>query len=275
MPGSRPPLTRYRCRADPVTKGHGQPTGVAYRQRQGIPAGQSTEFDHRWGDLGGTEHGRRSSGRDGTVGFDLDDPICVLHDPLESVLGQDHRHTQVVHEASDGGKHLFGSGRIQRRGRLVENQDTGVSGQHRSDGHPLLLAARQLMKGPVPQVGDAQEIEGLLDTLAHDIRRNCQLLHAVGKLLLDGVGGEAGEWILSDHPDHVGQLPWRTQTGLAPVDQHPPGHGAAGEVGDQTVDRTEQRGFAHPGAPDHQSQLTFVDARGTRLGGPLTSPPSR
>lgn len=254
-------MTRYRCCTDPVTKGHGQPTGVVYRQRQGIPTGQSTEFDHRWGDLGGTEHGRGSSSRDGTVGFDLDDPICVLHDPLEPMLGQDHRHTQVVHEASDCGKHLFGSSRIQRRGRLVENQDPGVSSQHRSDGHPLLLAARQLMEGPVSQVGDAQEVEGLLDPLAHDIGGNCQLLHAVGKLLLHGVGGEAGERILTDHPNHVGQLPGRTCPSLAPVDQDPSGHGAAGEVGDQTVDGAEERGFAHPGASHHQSQLTFIDAQ--------------
>ena len=212
----------YRFCSDPVTKGHGQSASVSYRQRQGLPAGQAAEFNHRWGDLGGPQHGRRGPVDDRPVGLDLDDPVCVLHDPLEPVLRQDHRHTQVMHEASDGGEHLFGGGWIERRGRLVQNQDPGVSGQHRSDGDPLLLAARQLMEGPVSQVGDTQEIEGLLDPLAHDSRGDRQLLHAVGELFLHGVGGKVRRGILTDHPDDVGQLTWRRQTGLAAVDQTRP-----------------------------------------------------
>ena len=147
-----------------------------------------------------------SSGRDRAVGADLDHPVGVLDDPLEPVLGQHDGHPEVVHEPGDRGEHLFGGGRVERRGRLVEHQDAGMGGQHRSDGHPLLLAARQLEEGPVPELGDAEEVERLLDPLAHDLGRDGQLLHAVGELLFDGVGHEAGQRILPDHPDHVGQL---------------------------------------------------------------------
>ena len=100
------------------------------------------------------------------------------------------------------------------------------------------------------------------------VGRDGQLLHAVGQLLLDGVGDESGEGILADHPDHVGQLTGRVGPGVPPVHGHPPGQGPAGEVGHEPVDGAEQGGLAHAGASHHQGQLALVDCAGTRPGGP-------
>ena len=52
------------------------------------------------------------------------------------------------------------------------------------------------------QVGDAEQVEGLLDPAAHRVGREPELLHAVGELLLDGVGDEAGDRVLADVADH-------------------------------------------------------------------------
>ena len=79
--------------------------------------------------------------------MDLDHPVGVLHDTLEAVLGQHHGHPEVVDEAGDGGQHLLGGGGVERRGGLVEDQDPRVGGEHRTDGDPLLLTARELVRG--------------------------------------------------------------------------------------------------------------------------------
>ena len=55
------------------------------------------------------------------------------------------------------------------------------------------------------QVGDAEQVEGLLDPAAHGRRVEAELLHAVGQLLLDGVGDEAGDRVLADVPDRRGR----------------------------------------------------------------------
>ena len=66
---------------------------------------------------------------------------------------------------------------------------------------------------PVPQVGEAEQVERLLDAAAHDVRRQADRLHAVGELVLDHVGDEAGQRVLRDDADDVGELARRVQRG--------------------------------------------------------------
>ena len=167
--------------------------------------------------------------------------VGVLHDPLEAVLGHHDGDAEVVDEAGDGGEHLLGGRRVERRGRLVEHEDARVGGEHRADGDTLLLPARQRAQGAAAQVGDAEEVERLLDPLAHHRLRHRELLHGVGQLLLHGVGDEAGQRVLAHHAHHVGQVAGRVVAGVAAVDDHPPGEVAAGEVGHQAVDRRRGR----------------------------------
>ena len=75
------------------------------------------------------------------------------------------------------------------------------------------------MQRRVPQVGQPEQVQRLLDPLAHDVRRDGQLLHPVGELLLDGVGDEAGGRVLADHADEVGELARRVRRGVPAVDE--------------------------------------------------------
>ena len=79
------------------------------------------------------------------------------------------------------------------------------------------------MQRRVAQVGEAQQVQRLLDPLAHDVRRHGQLLHPVGELLLDRVGDEAGERVLPDDADEVGELPRPVRRGVPAVDEDPAG----------------------------------------------------
>ena len=128
-----------------------------------------------------------------------------------------------------------------------------------ADGHPLLLAARQGAQRSAPQVGDAEQVERLLHPLAHGVGRHRQLLHRVGELLLHGVGDEAGEGVLPDDADHVGEVARAVGAGVAPVDDDAPGEVAAGEVGDEAVDGAEEGGLAGAGGADHEAELALVD----------------
>ena len=201
--------------------------------------------------------------------------VGVLQHPLEPVLGHQHGDAEVVHEAGHGGEHLLGRGRVERRGRLVEDEHPRVRREDRADGRALLLPAGQRRQRAVADVGEPEQVEHLLDPLAHHVGRQPQLLHAVGELLLQGVGHEAGERVLADDPDEVGELARRVRTGVAPVDEHPAAQGAAGEVRDQAVDRAEQGRLAGAGGADRDAQLALghdqVDlaqgrCRGARVG---------
>ena len=111
--------------------------------------------------------------------------------------------------------------------------------------------------GAVAQLGDAEQVERLLHPLAHHGSGDGELLHRVGQLLLHGVGDEAGQRVLPDHADHVGQVAGRVVAGVAAVDDDPPGQVAAGEVRHQPVDRAEQRRLPRPGRPDDDAQLAL------------------
>ena len=189
----------------------------------------------------------------------MHDGVGVVEHALDPVLGDDDGDGEVVDEPGDGGEHLLGARGVQGRGRLVEQDDARVGGEHRPDGHPLLLAAAQLAQRHVAQLGDAEQVEGLLDALAHRVRRQPELLHAVGELLLDGVGDEAGQRVLAHDPDEVGEVAGPGVTRVAAVQAHVPGEGAAGEVGHPPAHGAEQRGLARAGAPDDQGQLALVD----------------
>ena len=83
------------------------------------------------------------------------------------------------------GEHLFGAGRVERGGRLVEHEHLRVRGEHRADRDALQLPGRELVQRAVAEVGEAEQVERLLDALAHHVGRDRELLHAVGELFLD------------------------------------------------------------------------------------------
>ena len=75
-------------------------------------------------------------------------------------------------------------------------------------------------------------------------RRDGQLLHAVGELLLDGVGDEACQRVLPDHADRLRELARRVVGGDPARRRARALDVAAGEVRHQPVDDAQQRRLA-------------------------------
>ncbi len=229
---ARPAPVRARVHEHEVAGG---PAGVAHRQRQRRPAGPATELDDGGYDGRLLEHRGRITGPDDPVALHQHHPVGERHHPLEPVLGQDHADAEVVHQPGQRRQHVLGSGRVEGRGGLVEHEHARMHRQHRPDRDPLLLPAGEGAQVAVAQVGDAQQVEGLLDAATHRGRLEPELLHPVGQLLLDGVGDEAGGRVLPDVADDVRALARRTLEDADAVEEHVAGEDAAGERGHQPV----------------------------------------
>lgn len=168
-----------RVRADPavqpLAQRRGAAPGVPYGQRQRIPARQPAQRhdrrEHRGHrhHIGGRPHDRRLAGTG-----QQDHLVRVLHHPLQPVLGHQHGRAQVVHQPLEDGQHLFGGCRVQCGRRFVEHQHLGVRGEHGADRDPLLLTAGERRDRPVAQLGEAQQVEGLLHPPAHHVRGDPQ-----------------------------------------------------------------------------------------------------
>ena len=105
----------------------------------------------------------------------------------------------------------------------------------------------------------AEQVEGVLDAPSHRARRDAQVLHRVGELVLDDVAHEAGRRVLAHHPDQIGELTWRMGAGRASAHSDLAGEPATGEVRHETVDGTEQGRLARTGRADHEAELAFAD----------------
>ncbi len=109
----------------------------------------------------------RGGGRRDPAALDEDDPVGVVDDAFEPVLGEDDGVAEVVDESSEGGEDLLGGHRVQGRGRLVEHEHPGTGREDRPDRHALLLTTGQGGQRSVAQVRQADEVEGLLESSAH------------------------------------------------------------------------------------------------------------
>ena len=110
-----------------------------------------------------------------------------------------------------------------------------------------------------PQMRNAEQVECLLDALAHHRRYDAELLHRVREFFFDGVGDEAAQRVLADVSHDVGEVAGFGITGGAAVDRHLARQRPAAEVGHEPVDRTEQRRLAHTGATDDETELALRD----------------
>ena len=93
---------------------------------------------------------------------------------------------------------------------------------------------------PPAQLRDAQQVDRLLDALAHDGRRDAELFHHVREFFFDGVGDERAQRVLADVADHVGEVARHVVTRRSSVDDYLAAQLAAREVRDEAVDRAQQ-----------------------------------
>ncbi|MNX98889.1 hypothetical protein D3C86_1313150 [compost metagenome] len=123
------------------------------------------------------------------------------------VMGdQHHRHAELGLEVAQQIQDLGADGHVERRGRLVGQQQLGPAGQRHGDHRALALAARQLVREAVEPVGgvaDAGALEQCDGTVARGAAVQAfvqrQRLH---DLVADGVKRVQGRHrLLENHGD--------------------------------------------------------------------------
>ena len=150
------------------------------------------------------------------------------HHPVRSF----GNHAQIMGDQHDGCTHsavefhhqlenLRLDGHIQRRGRLIGNQQLGVARQGHRNHHPLAHAARELVRVVVHaalRIGDAHQAQHLSST-GHGCRPRQTLVnaHRLSNLRTHGMYRvERGHGLLEHHGDLVATNAahlWLTQAG--------------------------------------------------------------
>ena len=129
---------------------------------------------------------------DDPAGIHDDDPVAEPAHEVEVVADEDQAHALLRDELVEKGEDLQADGDVERRGRLVGDQDLGLGHQHHGDHDALAHAAGDLVR---IEVGDAVRIADLHGfqhgerPLAHlAARRSLSDVQAVGlgDLLADG-----------------------------------------------------------------------------------------
>jgi len=107
----------------------------------------------------------------------------------------------------------------------------------------------------------SEQIEGVLDPPPHHIRRQAEIFHRIGELVLDDIGHEACGWILANHADHVSELARREFTSRPPIDQDLAREPSPGEVRHEAVDCAQQRRLSRTRGTDHHAELSLADGK--------------
>ena len=219
------------------------------------------------------------------------DPVGHLADDAEIVGDQQQRHAEAALQALQQLQDLGLDGDVERRGRLVGDQEVGLVGQRHGDHHPLALAAGQLVRiGVQPllrvrQADQAQQLQhpGAGLGLAHALVQRQHL----ADLLLDRVQRvQRGHRLLEHHRDLVAadlaqHLLRRAEQLLAAIADAALGVARAG-IGQQLQDRQRGDRLARAALADQRQGLAAVELKRHALAPPAprrrapgTRPPGR
>ena len=221
------------------------------------------------------EQGRDRRLLDLLSGVHHHDPLGDLGDDAE-VVGDEHDRgpdptLEIPHQVED----LRLDGHVERRRRLVGDEQLRVAGERHRDHHPLAHAARELVrilaKAPA-RLRDADEVQHLDGAV---LRRppleafvQAQRLAQLASDRQHRV--EAGHRLLEDHADVVAADVAHRALGqrqeIAALEPDRAGD-LAGRLGDEAQDRVRGDGLAAAALADDRQRLAFLDLEGDAVDG--------
>ena len=213
--------------------------------------------------------------------------VAGLADDGEVVGDEDDRHPGLLLQLDEEGEDLLLHGDVDRRRRLVGEQQLGTGGNGHRDHHPLAHATGKLVRvvpRPLGGRGDAdgaQEIDGALGRLlVGEAEPDAQHL---GKLRADRVDRvEGGARVLEDHrdlaPAHGLHADRPRSDDAAALPNHLAGEDLAG-LGHHVHDRPQGHALSATGLADDAERLRRregeVDVVGSEQDAALGREPDR
>ena len=175
------------------------------------------------------------------------------------VRDHDGGHADLLLQAADLAAQAHALERIERRQRLVEQQQTGRRGERARERDALLLAARELARVLRLAAGQADQLEQLGDPRLDLAAR----LPPVDQAVADVVGdGEVGKQRVRLEHDAVVALRRRQRRDVAAVL-----HDAAGGLRLEAGDDAQQRGLAAARGPEEADELAAARPQARRRAG--------
>ena len=162
-----------------------------------------------------------------------------------------HRDAHVPVQPVDGLHHLLPAPGVQHGGGLVQDDAVGAHGHHPGDGHPLLLPARQVVRGALAQLVDAGHLHGVVDAAAHLAGGHAQVLQGKGHVLFHHGGHDLVVGVLKDHAHLLADV---VELGVV-GGVHPLHRDGAGLGQQDGVEVLGQGGLAAPVGPQHRHKL--------------------
>ena len=178
---------------------------------------------------------------------DQDDVRREAQDLLELVAHVHDRDPEPVTELLQVGQHLLAAGLIDRGERLVEQQQPRAREQGAPDGDALTLAARELVRAPLEQFAQAEQLHDLVEVARGRAPRRAPL--AVAQIAAHASVGKQAR-VLEDVPDGAAL---GREVDAAGVEEHDAVDLDASRVGsEQARHQVDQRGLPAPRRPEQR-----------------------
>ena len=186
----------------------------------------------------------------------------------------DHQHGQAAARPNpvDGGEHVRGTGRVQVRGGLVEDQHGGFQREHGCKRHALLLAPGKFQHAPPPEARQTHKFQRLVNAAMDVLRLDEVILKRESDLLLHREGDDLILGILEQHVDaskalRRGQFAPVDQASLRIGDEHASLVPASHVVGIDADKVQRQRALARTAATEDEDERTRLDGEGDLVQG--------
>jgi hypothetical protein len=169
----------------------------------------------------------RRAALDDAPALENGDPVADLERFVEVVTDENDRLLQVFLQQQELVLQLVADQRIERRERLVHEQDVGVGGEGAREAHALLHAAGQLMAELARPLRQADHRQLFGDDLVHLRLRRPTKLEPEGDVLLHRAPWQKrellehhGDAARAKHPEFVGAAMSDVDRALAVADEN-------------------------------------------------------
>ena len=201
------------------------------------------------------EHGLRAAIKHNPPGVHQQHAIGMLDSTRQAVLDHDDGDAVLLPEPDQDIDDAVDVGGVQGGRRLIQDENLGTHGEHRGDGHDLLLPAGKLGWFAVAQRGETGGGQRPRRPGAHLVLRQTQVARSESHLVFHAQVEELRTWILEDDSHPLADVRQGVLLRIHVRNRDPPANLRRDGVRNDAADHLGQRALATAGRPSDQHPL--------------------
>ena len=186
---------------------------------------------------------------------DEEHAVAALERQRGPLLREEDRRAELAGEVEE----LFGALRIELRGRLVEQEQRGLEGEHRGEAHSLELPGGQRLGSALGQPLAPNLGERGVHARPDLTRRRADVLEAEGDLVRDRPEDDLVLGILEERRNLACEVGRAEPPGVPAGDHDAALESPAVEVRNEPCERAEERRLAGTGRAEQRDDLAGLD----------------